>query len=147
MHGSALEDGRHSTPETPRPQLGWRFFATLALLGVLLGLMIGRLANPEPARLERIEVAADRLLLWFDHEPEALRGDFVQGALVLGVTAQGAPARGQLQVAGKVANWRLVRSGEESLRLELVSARPLRGEWHGVAAEGRWRLEIRLRPE
>ncbi|CAD5105926.1 hypothetical protein PSEWESI4_00185 [Pseudomonas carbonaria] len=126
--------------------MGWRFFATLAILGLLVGLMIGRLTESGPAHLERVEVLEDGLALWFDREV-AVRGERIDGALVLHLDAGGKVERGQLRVAGKVANWRTVSEGKEALRLELVAARPLHGTWRGAAAEGRWRLEISLRSE
>ncbi|MCY1509122.1 hypothetical protein D9M68_434540 [compost metagenome] len=126
--------------------MGWRFFVSLAVFGLLVGLMLGRLSDVEPPRLERVEVVPDGLRLWFDDEAE-VRGERVAGALVLHLAARGQAARGQLQVAGKAANWRLLAEGEKALRLELVAARPLQGSWRGAVEEGRWRLEISLRPE
>ncbi|AYC34660.1 hypothetical protein D3880_20770 [Pseudomonas cavernae] len=145
MHGSALEDGRHSTPEDPRPQLRWRFLAALALLGLLVGLMLGRLSSPEPVSLERVEVQAGGLVLWFNREAQ-VHGEHVQGALLLRIDAEGEARRGQLQLNGKAVNWRVGR-GAQGLLLNLVAARPLRGEWHGATADGRWRLTISLRAE
>ncbi|WP_027897187.1 hypothetical protein [Zestomonas thermotolerans] len=146
MHGSALEDGQHSTPETPRPQMGWRFFASLALFGLLLGMMLGRLTDDGTAHLERVEAVEDGLVLWLDREAP-LRGERIAGALVLHLEASGEPARGQLRLAGKAVSWRTLPEGKDRLRLELVAARPLHGEWRGAAADGRWRLRISLRSE
>ena len=49
MHGSEGKDGLHSTPEEdPRPKLMRRMFFSLAIVGVMVGLMIGRLTAPQP---------------------------------------------------------------------------------------------------
>lgn len=125
--------------------MGWRFFATLALLGLLIGLMLGRLTDAGPVQLQGVRGEPERLLLWFDRQPE-VRGEQVQGALVLWLGAEGRPAAGQLTVGGKMANWRLVEA-RGGLRLELVAARPLQGQWRGAAVDGRWRLAVELRPE
>ncbi|UVE18211.1 hypothetical protein NVV93_02065 [Pseudomonas sp. LS44] len=148
MPGSALDNERHSTPETPRPQMGWRFIVSLAVFGLLLGLMLGRLSGPSVTTLEKAEVQEGRLLLWFDQEP-SVRGESVQGVLVLRIEASGAARHGQLQMDGKTVNWRIAKGkGEEGgLLVNLVAARPLRGEWRGAAVDGRWRLEISPREE
>lgn len=146
MHGSELEDGQDSTPEEdPRPKLWRRFLAALALLGLLVGLMLGRLTAPEPVTLEQVEALPDGLQIWFSGEPK-VSGEHLHGALVLLFEADGRAQHGQLQLAGKGVNWRLIHS-ERGLLLNLVAARPLRGEWHGAAVEGRWRLRISLRAE
>ena len=53
--------------------------------------------------------------------------------------------RQQLQIAGRVANWRVVRDGRE-LELRVVAARPLRAAMDAEEVEGRWRLTVRLAP-
>ncbi|MET1079606.1 MAG: hypothetical protein ABWY06_16460 [Pseudomonas sp.] len=146
MHGSELKNTRHSTPEPPsRPQLWTRVIGSLALFGFLIGMMLGRLQAPEPLRLERVEVQADQLQLWFNEQPR-FSGEQVQGALALRFEAQGRAQQGQLDVAGRRVNWRLLR-GPQGLSLNLVGARPLRGEWHGAAVRGGWRLTVSLREE
>lgn len=117
----------------------------MALFGLLLGLMIGRLTAPAPAELEAVQAEPDRLVLWFNHETQ-LHGEHVQGSLAMLFAAQGEAQNGQLLINGKFANWRLVHS-DKGLFLNLVAARPLRGEWRGSEEEGRWRLEILLREE
>ena len=69
--------------------------------------------------------------------------NFERLLLVDFVDAQGKPASGQLKVNDKDVNWR-VRKTDAGLLLNLVAARPLRGEWKGEEADGRWRLEIHL---
>ena len=74
--------------------------AAMALFGMLVGLMIGRLTAPEPRVLERVEVVAGGLNLWFNEEPQ-LHGEEVEGTLVLVFEASGRSQKGQLELAGK----------------------------------------------
>lgn len=118
---------------------------SLALCGFLLGLALGRLDDPAPVVLERVEVQADALQLWFNSEPQ-VRAEHVQGALVLRFEARGRAQEGQVRVAGKAVNWRLIRH-DGGLLLNLVAARPLRGEWRATAADSGWRLTVSLGEE
>ena len=117
----------------------------MALFGLLLGLMIGRLTAPAPAELEEVQAEPDRLVLWFNHETQ-LHGEHVQGSLAMLFAAQGTAQNGQLRINGKLANWRLAHS-DKGLFLNVVAARPLRGEWRGSEEGESWRLEILLREE
>lgn len=111
----------------------------------MVGLMIGRVTEPDPRALENIEPAADGLVLWFNEQPR-MREQQVDGALVYAFDAQGPTREGQLQLDGKLVNWR-TRPGESGLLLNVIAARPLHGEWSGAAEEGRWRLKLSLREE
>ncbi|MGY2402169.1 hypothetical protein [Pseudomonas sp. SDO5271_S396] len=146
MHGSEGKDALHSTPEEdPRPKLMPRVMGSLAIVGLMVGLMIGRLTTPDPVALQQIETAADGLVVWFNSEPK-LHGEHIDGTVALLFDAQGKVVSGQLKVNQKDVNWR-VRKTDSGLLLNLVAARPLRGEWNGEKADGRWRLEIHLREE
>ncbi|AHC32972.1 MULTISPECIES: hypothetical protein [unclassified Pseudomonas] len=146
MHGSEGKDALHSTlEEDPRPKLLPRVLGSLAIVGLMVGLMIGRLTTPDPVELLQVEPAADGVLVWFNREPK-LHGEQVDGAVALLFDAQGKAAGGQLKVNGKDVNWR-IRKTDAGLLLNLVAARPLRGEWSGEKAEGRWRLEIHLQEQ
>ncbi|MGY2375320.1 hypothetical protein ACW9IB_12520 [Pseudomonas sp. SDO524_S393] len=146
MHGSEGKDALHSTPEEdPRPKLMPRVMGSLAIVGLMVGLMIGRLTTPDPVALQQIETAADGLVVWFNSEPK-LHGEHIDGTVALLFDAQGKAVSGQLKVNQKDVNWR-VRKTDGGLLLNLVAARPLRGEWNGEKADGRWRLEIHLREE
>ncbi|NER59276.1 hypothetical protein G3435_03410 [Pseudomonas sp. MAFF212428] len=143
MHGSEHKDDEHSTCEPdPRSQLWPRVLFSLALFGMLVGLMIGRLTAPEPRVLERVEVVADGLNLWFNEQPQ-LHGEEVEGTLVLVFEASGRSQKGQLELAGKPVAWRLQKS-DKGLLLSLVAARALHGDWAGEPADGRWRVQVRL---
>ena len=122
-----------------------RVFGSLAIVGMMVGLMIGRLTLPDPVELQQVEVAPDGLVLWFNHEPK-VHGEHIDGAVALLFDAQGRGQNGQLQVNQKNVNWR-VRLADRGLLLNLVAARPLRGDWAGSEVEGRWRLAIHLREE
>lgn len=117
----------------------------MAIVGVMVGLMIGRLTTPDPVELQQVEPVTDGALVWFNREPR-LHGEHIDGTLALLFDAQGKAQAGQLKVNDKDVNWR-VRKTEGGLLLNLVAARPLRGEWSGAQVDGRWRLQIRLQEE
>lgn len=146
MRGTELKDGQHSTPDPgERSQLWPRVLGSLVILGLLIGLMIGRLANPGPARLDNIEVHRDALVLWFNDEPQ-VHDEVVEGTVAILFDATGAPASGRLLVSGKPVSWRIRRS-DEGLMLTAVAARPLQVQWSGEQLDGRWRTTIELREQ
>jgi len=115
---------------------------SLALFGFLIGLMIGRMLQPDPLRLARVEVVEQGLQLWFNVEPK-VRADHLGGVFFLRVESLGREQQGQLRLQGKVVNWRLRREGRDLL-LRVLAARPLRGEWRAEELDGRWRLTVSL---
>lgn len=115
---------------------------SLAIVGVMVGLMIGRLTTPEERVLEQIEVVQGGLDLWFNEEPK-LHGENVEGTVAVVFEAQGKSQRGQLTLQGKPVGWRVQKS-EEGLLLTVVAARPLQGDWVGAEDGGRWRVQVRL---
>ncbi|WP_325918968.1 hypothetical protein [Pseudomonas frederiksbergensis] len=146
MHGSADNDERHSTPQTDRrSKLMPRVMGSLAIFGMMVGLMIGRLTTPDPSALQQIEAGDGVLVAWFNNEPK-LHGETIDGSVALLFQAEGRPQKGQLKFNGKDVNWR-VRLSDKGLLLTLVAARPLRGEWTGSEVDDRWRLEIRLQEQ
>ena len=122
-----------------------RVMGSLAIVGLMVGLMIGRLTTPDPVELQQVETAADGVVVWFNSEPK-LHGEHIDGTVALLFDAQGKAASGQLKVNEKDVNWR-VRKTDGGLLLNLVAARPLRGEWKGEEVDDRWRLEIHLREQ
>jgi len=122
-----------------------RVMGSLAIVGVMVGLMIGRLTTPEPNELQQIEVTEGALVAWFNNEPK-LHGEVIDGSVALLFDAQGRPQNGQLKVNGKDVNWR-VRLSDKGLLLTLVAARPLRGEWTASEVDDRWRVEVRLQEQ
>ncbi|MDU9026464.1 hypothetical protein [Pseudomonas mediterranea] len=146
MHGSDNKDDAHSTLQTDeRSKLFPRVMGSLAIFGMMIGLMIGRLTNPEPSVLQRIEVSDGVLVAWFNDEPK-LHGEIVDGSVALLFEAEGPTQKGQLKLNGKDVNWR-VRLSDKGLLLTLVAARPLRGEWTGSEVDDHWRLEVRLQEQ
>jgi hypothetical protein len=119
--------------------------ASLAIFGLMVGLMIGRLTTPEPSVLQQVEVLDDGLALWFNNAPP-LHGEIVDGSVALLFEAAGQAQKGQLKLNGKDVNWR-TRLSDGGLLLTLVAARPLQGDWAGQAVDDRWRLEIHLREQ
>ncbi|WP_449430788.1 hypothetical protein [Pseudomonas putida] len=143
MHGSRREDDEHSTLEPDLRSKAWpRVLFSLAIFGMLVGLMIGRLTAPEERQLEQIEVVQGGLDLWFNEQPK-LHGENVDGAVALLFEAQGKAQRGQLSLQGKPVSWR-VQNSAQGLLLSVVAARPLQGEWAGAEDAGRWRVQVRL---
>jgi hypothetical protein len=146
MHGSEGKDDAHSTPpEGVRSKLFLRVMGSLAIVGVMVGMMIGRLTTPDPSQLQQVEVTNDGLVVWFNNEPKT-HGEIVDGSVALLFGAEGKTQKGQLKLGGKDVNWR-VRLSDGGLLLTLVAARPLRGEWVGGEVDDRWRLEIHLREQ
>ncbi|AWA37367.1 hypothetical protein ACTJK3_18145 [Pseudomonas sp. 22105] len=146
MHGSEGKDDAHSTPQAdPRSKLFPRVMASLAIVGVMVGMMIGRLTTPDPTVLQQVEVIDDGLAVWFNNEPK-LHGEIVDGSVALLFEAEGKAQKGQLKFNGKDVNWR-TRLSDGGLLLTLVAARPLQGDWAGQAVDDRWRLEIHLREQ
>jgi len=115
---------------------------SLAIVGLMVGLMIGRLTTPDERVLEQVVVVQDGLDLWFNEEPK-LHGENVEGTVAVLFEAQGKAQRGQLSLQGKPVGWRVQKS-EEGLLLTVVAARPLHGEWAGAEDAGRWRVQVRL---
>lgn len=122
-----------------------RVFGSLAIVGLMVGLMIGRLTTPEPTLLQQVEVQPDGLVVWFSQEPK-VHGEHIDGTVALLFDAQGTAQNGRLKVNDKDVNWR-VRAADAGLLLNLVAARPLHGEWAGTKVDGRWKLQIHLREE
>ena len=121
-----------------------RVIGSLAILGFLVGLMIGRLFHPDAMHLKAVEAQDDQLLLWFNVEPQVQVSD-AHGTFALRFEGLGRERQGQLQIAGRAANWRVVREGRE-LEVRVVAARPLRAAMDAEKVEGRWRLTVRLAP-
>jgi len=125
-----------------RSKLFPRVIGSLAIVGLMIGLMIGRLTTPDPSVLEQVEVTDGGLVVWFNNEPK-LHGEIIDGTVALLFQAEGRPQKGQLRLNGKDVNWR-TRKSDGGLLLTVLAARPLQGDWVGSEVDDRWRLEIRL---
>ena len=125
-----------------RSKLFPRVIGSLAIVGLMIGLMIGRLTTPDPSVLQQVEVTDSGLVVWFNNEPK-LHGEIIDGTVALLFQAEGPAHKGQLKLNGKDVNWR-VRKSDGGLLLTVLAARPLQGNWLGSEVDDRWRLEIRL---
>ena len=125
-----------------RSKLFPRVIGSLAIVGLMIGLMIGRLTTPDPSVLQQVEVTDSGLVVWFNNEPK-LHGEMIDGTVALLFQAEGPAQKGQLKLNGKDVNWR-VRKSAGGLLLTVLAARPLQGNWLGSEVDDRWRLEIRL---
>lgn len=114
------------------------------LIGLLLGLLIGRLATPEPVQLLRAEPVAGGLQLWFDREPE-LHAERIDGAIGVLLQAHGDARQGELEVQGARIRWRLQHT-EKGLLLHFVATRPLTADWQGRAVKDGWRIDMVVEP-
>jgi hypothetical protein len=145
MRGTDSEDDRHSTAaNNPLPRLRRRYFASLVLLGLLLGSFIGRVTAPGPVQLLRVEPVSEGLQLWFTREAELYSQD-VDGAVGMLFQAEGSAASGRIESSGTGVGWRL-QNTEKGLLLHFVATRPLDAEWSGEKRDGDWLLKVRVAP-
>ncbi len=128
-----------------RSKLFPRVIGSLVIVGLMIGLMIGRLTTPDPTVLQQVDVNDGGLVVWFNNEPK-LHGEIIDGTVALLFQAEGRAQNGQLKLNGKDVNWR-TRASDGGLLLTVLAARPLQGEWVGSEVDDRWRLEIRLQAD
>lgn len=130
----------------PRPWL--KVMVSLCVLGLLLGLMLGRLVNPPhegPPQILAVEPSADGLMLTLNAQP-AVRAGQLDGALALQIDASGAAQQGQLRIGDAPVRWKL-EPRDKGVLLTLLSTRRLQGTWDSAEVQGRWRLNVSARPE
>lgn len=130
----------------PRPWL--KVMVSLSVLGLLVGLMLGRLVSPPhegPAQILDVEPAQDGLVIILDAQP-AVRAGQLDGALALQIDANGKPQQGQLRIGKAPVRWKL-EPRENGVLLTLLSTRRLKGTWASAEVEGHWRLTVSARPE
>jgi len=150
MQRSEPENGGHSTPakEQMRPRPWLKVMVSLCVLGLLVGLMLGRLVNPVhegPVQILAVEPTADGLVLTLDAQP-AVHAGHLEGALALQIGAIGKAEQGQLRIGDAPVRWKL-EPQERGVLLTLLSTRRLQGSWDSAEVQGRWRLTISARPE
>ncbi|WP_285644404.1 hypothetical protein [Pseudomonas sp. NBRC 100443] len=117
-------------------------FSALAIGGLMIGLMLGRLTGPTPGEPHLLAVRAQdgALLLRFDQSARVEAGQ-IEGALALRVRAAGAAAEGQMRLDGQPLRWR-VESREGELWITLLSTRHLGGSWDSEEKDGDWVLRV-----
>ena len=118
------------------------FLLGLAMTGLLLGLMLGKLLAPGAVQLLAVQATADGLELHFDRET-SVQAEEVEGAYALLVQAQGDRQQGVLSLTGGEVKWRVMPSAR-GLLVYLVAARSLPAQWQGIDEGERWRLVISL---
>ncbi|RRV13665.1 hypothetical protein [Pseudomonas saudiphocaensis] len=147
MAGTESDNGEHSTApgdpaaDDPLSRMRWRFFGSLVLIGLLVGMMIGRLTTPEPARLIDVQAVEEGLALRFNQQT-AYREELIDGAYALLLQARGSEGAGQLRFNGENIRWR-VQPAEHGLTLHLVALRTLRVQATEREVGGDWLLELR----
>lgn len=124
----------------PRPWL--RVFSALAIGGLMIGLMLGRLTGPTPGepRLLAVQAQDGALLLRFDQRARVEAGQ-VEGALALRVRATGAATEGRMRLDGQPLRWR-VENRDGQLWITLLSTRHLGGDWDSEEKDGDWLLRV-----
>lgn len=124
----------------PRPWL--RVFSALAIGGLMIGLMLGRLTGPTPGEPHLLAVRAQDgvLLLRFDQSARVETGQ-IEGALALRVQAAGTAAEGQMRLDGQPLRWR-VENRDGQLWITLLSTRHLGGSWDSEEKDGDWLLRV-----
>ncbi|AVK08378.1 MULTISPECIES: hypothetical protein [Pseudomonas aeruginosa group] len=148
MQGSGADNGRHSTAVTyDLRRQRWKVWGALVLLGLLFGLMLGRLFGPGSLpeavpQLLAVEQSDEGLLLRFDRQA-AITAARVEGALTLRIAARGVTQQGDGRWQGQPLRWRIREEGK-MLLLSLVSTRPLEGRWQWSESGGDWRLAVEL---
>src|SRR5690606_10331729 len=147
MAGTESDNGEHSTApgdpaaDDPLSRMRWRFFGSLVLIGLLVGMMIGRLTTPEPARLIDVQAGGDGLGRRFD-QPTGDREELIDGAYALLLQARGSEGAGQLRFNDQNIRWRM-QPAEHGLTLHLVALRALRVQATELEVGGDWLLELR----
>ena len=148
MRGSDTNDGQHSNAEVlpPRSSLWPKFLGSLAIFGLLVGLMIGKVMDKGRSAFDRVELLpGGEMNLWFDHEPQ-VHGELVDGTVRILLDASGPQLQGQLELNGRQAKWTL-RHTDKGLLFTAIAARQLRAQWVGEEEAGHWRLRVSLSDE
>ncbi|WP_120995027.1 hypothetical protein [Stutzerimonas urumqiensis] len=146
MADTEADEVAHSrATDAERRRLRWQFFGSLVLLGLLFGLMLGRLVDRQPT-LQGLAARDGGLVLHLSGQAD-IRDEHRAGVYVVLIEARasGETKRGQLELGGQPVNWQL-RETEAGLSLRLIAARPLTGRWHGEATDDGWQLRIEVEP-
>ena len=133
----------------PRRQWILKFLASLALLGFLVGLMIGRVVEPPPAlqpynRLLQLQSYADGLAVCFAQTiTPQVRHE--QGAYYLWFAdTQGRNAQGEFVLPlGQLVQWQ-VESRDTGVQVVFVGLQALQGQWSVRQDQQQWCTDIRI---
>lgn len=134
----------------PRRPLLLKFIASLMLLGFLVGLMLGKLRQPQAPQIARNTV--EQLATYTDglrvclRTPASIQAGDIQGSYqVLLADTTGRAARGELTLAGgeKVV-WQL-QPQADATQVIFTGLQPLVGQWHVNATAEPWCVDLQIK--
>lgn len=142
---------RNSTWESlPRRQLVLKFFASLVLLGFLVGMMLGRLFNPAVLplyanQIVQLQTYADGLGVCLTRAAQ-VQASHQQGAYqLLLLDTRGQAAQDELILAkNALVRWRL-EPQENHINIVFIGLQALAGQWHQRRSDGHWCIDIQIR--
>lgn len=141
---------RDSTWESPpRRQWIFKFFASLALLAFLVGMMLGRLFNPAAVPQYRNSVVqvqsyANGLGVCLKRAAQ-VQMSYQQGAYQLALLdAYAQAAQGEIMLAEQqLVRW-YITPEDGFVRVVFVGLQPLRGQWSQRSSEQQWCADIQI---
>lgn len=143
---------RDSTWESPpRRQWIFKFFASLALLAFLVGMMLGRLFNPAAVPQYRNSVVqvqsyANGLGVCLKR-PAQVQISYQQGAYQLALLdVYGQAAQGEIMLAEQQPVRWYITPENGFVRVVLVGLQPLIGQWSPRSSEQQWCADIQIGP-
>jgi hypothetical protein len=143
MHGSeGKDDAAFYAEPDPRSKLFPRVMGSLAIVGLMVGLMIGRLTTPDPSELQQVEVMMTAWWCGSTMNPSCTARSSTAPWRCCSRPKARRRRAAQAQRQGRELAY---AKSDGGLLLTLVAARPLQGEWTGSEVDDRWRLEIHLR--
>lgn len=141
---------RDSTWESPpRRQWIFKFFASLALLAFLVGMMLGRLFNPAAVPQYRNSVVqvqsyANGLGVCLKR-PAQVQISYQQGAYQLALLdVYGQAAQGEIMLAEQQPVRWYITPENGFVRVVLVGLQPLIGQWSPRSSEQQWCADIQI---
>ena len=133
----------------PRRQLLLKFLASLALLGVLFGLMLGQLLQPRHPivyanTVEQLSIYADGLSLCL-RKQVSIQTMHEQGTYQLLLeNTRGRSTRGELLLAGSERiTWRVEQQGSY-LQVAFIGLQPIFGQWHTRVTAEHWCVDMKI---
>ena len=142
-------DANSTWEALPRRRLLLKFLASLALLGLLFGLMLGRLLQPtQPTvytnTVEQLRIYADGLSLCL-RKQASIQVTQVEGAYQLLLeNTQGRSARGELLLtdSGRI-NWRVAQQGD-ALQVTFIGLQPVFAHYYTRFAAEHWCVDVKI---
>ena len=142
-------DANSTWEALPRRRLLLKFLASLALLGLLFGLMLGRLLQPtQPTvyanTVEQLSIYADGLSLCL-RKQVSIQAMHEQGTYQLLLeNTRGRAARGELLLAdSERITWRVEQQGSY-LQVAFIGLQPIFGQWHTRGTAEHWCVNVKI---